>query len=125
MNFGNKLECAKYLKEKYNVTFLDLLKYKSKEKEYTAEMLNIIKEEYNIFFKEVASNIDLEYTDINMQKNIKKFEMLLDIFYGSPKQMLKIYIDVFKSKEYILLLSKIHKDLPNYLALSITYYLNK
>lgn len=124
MKYSSKMECAKYLNDKYGAkTFTNILKQKTKDS-YDETVLKIIREEYDVFFKNMFNNMSLNVEDEKIQNYIKEFEILIDLVYSNSREVLKMYTNIFKTeKAYITKLGNYDKNLADYIIRSIEIYL--
>ncbi len=123
MKYNTKLECAKYLNDKYGQKCITNL-MKQKEKGFDNKNLGIIKNEYDIFFENMYNNIKLDCKDKKIQNYIKEFAIFLDLVYSNSREVLKIYAGLFKSeKVYIDKLNSLDAKLGDFVVSAINEYL--
>ncbi len=122
--YNTKLECAKYLKNKYGRRLEVLLKEKKAGKGYNTDSLQIIKEEYEIFFNNMNTHLEKSSTKEEVLVTIKEYNTFLDFIYIHGSDILKLYIDLFiNNEEYNKILTRLNKKLPGYIVKYIKEYL--
>ena len=124
--YKTKIECAKYLKDKYGRQLDILLQEKKAEKGYKTSSLSIIKKEYDVFFNNMNQHLINESAEEVVLKTVNEYKILLDFIYTNGVDVLKLYEDLFiNNNEYNNILTKINKKLPKYIVKYINKYLKK
>lgn len=121
--YKTKLECAKYLKDKYGKK-IEILLLEKKQEKYKAGSLDLIRKEYEIFFNDMRKHLENNSNEKEILETVEQFKVLLDFIYVHGSDILRAYIDLFiNNKEYNDMLTNLNKKLPSYIVKYIKVYL--
>lgn len=121
--YKTKLECAKYLKDKYGKK-IEILLLEKKQEKYKAGSLDLIRKEYEMFFNDMRKHLENNSNEKEILETVEQFKVLLDFIYVHGSDILRAYIDLFiNNKEYNDMLTNLNKKLPSYIVKYIKVYL--
>lgn len=124
--YKTKIECIKYLKDRYKNKLNTLIIEKNRGCEFSEDSLLIIKNEYDIFYNTMLNNIINKEPDNKVIEDIKRYKIFLDFIYSHGDSILFAYKDLYiNNKNYNYILTKIDKNLPTYMVRYIEKYFNR